>query len=124
MSSKQFPVIPDTLSLEPHPTSIPWEIADLAYSAYMRKYGKKQPLERIAERGGFYASELDSLLPGWRYMRPSPLLNEFSDWLESNYPQRSSFPLDGYEYYAASVAKFNATQEVLDAFLESREAVK
>ncbi len=48
------------------PTSIPWALAERAYEAYSKKYGTSQSLERIAVRGGFYLSELDELVPGWR----------------------------------------------------------
>jgi hypothetical protein len=50
----------------PHPTSIPWAIADEAYSIYSAKYGRDQSLERLAERGGFGPDEMDTFLPGWR----------------------------------------------------------
>lgn len=51
---------------KPHPMRIPWSVAELAYSAYAGKYGRIQTLERLAERGGFYPSEMDELLPDWR----------------------------------------------------------
>lgn len=51
---------------EPHPLSIPWAIAELAYSAYAAYYGRNQSLECLAERGGFSPCEMDLLLPGWR----------------------------------------------------------
>lgn len=50
----------------PHPTQIPWSLAELAYSVYSAENGKGQSLERLAERGGFYPAEMDSLLPDWR----------------------------------------------------------
>jgi hypothetical protein len=50
----------------PHPTRIPWEVADLAYSVYSARHGKSQSLELLAERGGFGPIEMDDLLPGWR----------------------------------------------------------
>lgn len=50
----------------PHPTQIPWSVADLAYSVYSARYGKGQSLERLAERGGFGPGEMDTYLPGWR----------------------------------------------------------
>lgn len=49
-----------------HPTSIPWEVADLAFSVYAAQYGTGQSLERLAERGGFSPSEMDEFLPDWR----------------------------------------------------------
>jgi hypothetical protein len=50
----------------PGPTRIPWSVADKAYSAYSARYGHSQSLERLAERGGFGAGELDMFVPGWR----------------------------------------------------------
>lgn len=50
----------------PHPTRIPWEVADLAYSVYRERYGSSQSLERLAERGGFGPGEMDEFLPDWR----------------------------------------------------------
>lgn len=41
---------------------IPWEVAEVAYRAYSRKYGTMQSLERLAERGGFGRDELFMLL--------------------------------------------------------------
>ena len=52
----------------PGPTRIPWSIAEEAFGAYVRRYGRDQSLERLAERGGFGWSEMDTLLPGWRGM--------------------------------------------------------
>lgn len=45
---------------------IPWEIAEKAYSAYVKKYGTGQSLARIGGRGGFWESEMDELYPAWR----------------------------------------------------------
>ena len=45
---------------------IPWSCAERAYEKYVRKYGKGQTLERLAERGGFYPEEMDELYPAWR----------------------------------------------------------
>lgn len=50
----------------PHPTSIPWSVADTAYSVYVKRHGPGQTLKRLAERGGFGALEMDDLYPGWR----------------------------------------------------------
>lgn len=60
-----FPVMYERNST-PGPTTIPWTMADRAYSIYSARYGKEQSLERIAERGGFGAGELDEFIPGWR----------------------------------------------------------
>lgn len=49
-----------------HPLSIPWSLAEEAYSAYAAKWGKSQSLERLAERGGLCPSEMDEFRPGWR----------------------------------------------------------
>lgn len=49
-----------------HPTRIPWSVAELAYTRYVHSFGHGQTLERLAERGGFGAEEMDSLLPDWR----------------------------------------------------------
>jgi xanthine/CO dehydrogenase XdhC/CoxF family maturation factor len=46
--------------------SIPWEVAEIAYRAYAKRYGTDQSLERLAERGGLAKSELDVLHPSWR----------------------------------------------------------
>lgn len=46
--------------------SIPWSIAEKAYADYSRRFGKNQSLERLAERGGFGAEEMDDHYPPWR----------------------------------------------------------
>lgn len=64
---KRFPIQTSSrYSGPPHPTSIPWHVADLAYSVYARRYGRSQSLERLAERGGFGPCEMDDFLPNWR----------------------------------------------------------
>jgi len=50
------------------PMWIPWPVAELAYDVYSSRFGTSQTLERLAERGGFGACEMDALLPGWRDM--------------------------------------------------------
>lgn len=67
MSQRMFP-IQSSCGAAPHPTQIPWHIADLAYSVYRANYGSSQSLERLAERGGFGPGEMDMFLPGWREM--------------------------------------------------------
>lgn len=42
--------------------SVPWWLAEEAYRYYAALYGRKQSLERLAERGGFGRDELLSLL--------------------------------------------------------------
>lgn len=43
-------------------TTIPWWLAAVAYEVYEKKYGNRQSLERLAERGGFGRQELLDLL--------------------------------------------------------------
>jgi hypothetical protein len=67
---KWFPVTPAMTTTQaemsgPSPKQIPWSVAEKAYSVYQARYGG-QSLERVAERGGWYAKELDDLFPGWR----------------------------------------------------------
>jgi hypothetical protein len=50
----------------PHPMRVPWSVAERAYSVYAARYGTDQTLERLAERGGFGAYEMDIFLPFWR----------------------------------------------------------
>lgn len=44
------------------PCSIPWWLAEEAYAAYAKLYGREQSLERLHERGGFGREELLTLL--------------------------------------------------------------
>lgn len=53
-------------NIAPHPTSIPWSVADKAYSTYRRLFGGSQSLERLSQRGGFSAGEMDMFHPTWR----------------------------------------------------------
>lgn len=46
--------------------TIPWDVAQRAYEVYAKKYGTRQTLQRIAERGGFGVDEMDMFLPDWR----------------------------------------------------------
>jgi hypothetical protein len=55
-----------TVADKPGPTRIPWFLADMAYSKYSAQHGKSQTLERMKERGGFWASEMDEFVPDWR----------------------------------------------------------
>ena len=69
VTDAEFPIIPDRYrdsTVAPHPMKVPWSIAELAYSVYVRHGGGDQSLERLAERGGFGAAEMDKLLPDWR----------------------------------------------------------
>ena len=63
--AKMFP-IQTQRGAKPHPTMIPWEIAELAYSVYAAKYGTQQTLQRLSERGGFGPCEMDMYCPDWR----------------------------------------------------------
>jgi len=62
---KLFPIQSSRKYGKPHPTKIPWDVADLAYSVYSAKYGREQSLERLAQRGGFGPGEMDVFLPDW-----------------------------------------------------------
>ena len=62
-SEKVFPL--QASNGRPAPLKIPWSIAEKAYSQYVFSYGRGQSLERIAQRGGFSALEMDELFPGW-----------------------------------------------------------
>jgi hypothetical protein len=48
------------------PGSVPWVVAERAWSTYASQYGTGQSVERMAERGGFCWGEMDELFPGWR----------------------------------------------------------
>ena len=61
---ERFPV--SSVLGNPAPTSCSWEAAGIAYSQYSARFGKDQSLERLAERGGFSANEMDEYYPGWR----------------------------------------------------------
>ncbi len=65
----RFPIIPNRerdVTIEPHPMTVSWSVAGLAYSVYSARHGDEQSLERMAERGGFHAAEMDMFLPDWR----------------------------------------------------------
>lgn len=73
MSERRFPIQQHyergddgKVGVAPYPTSIPWHVADLAYSVYSNRYGRDQSLERLAERGGFGPLEMNDFLPNWR----------------------------------------------------------
>ena len=44
------------------PGFIPWWLAEIAYKAYVKKYGSMTSLEHIAKQGGFERKELVDLL--------------------------------------------------------------
>ena len=62
---KRFPIQSER-GAAPHPMSVSWETAELAYSVYAGRYGRSQSLKELAERGGFGPGEMDIFLPGWR----------------------------------------------------------
>jgi len=71
MSPARFPIMVSYAkgaAVADPPLWIPWRIAELAYAAYSSRFGTDQTLQRLAERGGFGAGEMDTLLPGWREM--------------------------------------------------------
>lgn len=46
---------------------IPWDVHVAAWEAYVVRWpGNGQSAERIAQRGGFSAAEMDGFVPGWR----------------------------------------------------------
>lgn len=65
--SKMFPIASSYGYTGPaFPKSIPWSVAEKAYSVYVATGGRSQTLERLAERGGFHAQEMDEYHPTWR----------------------------------------------------------
>ncbi len=67
MAERMFPLqISRNKDVQPGPLSIPWSVAEKAYGAYAREYGRDQSMERMAERGGFGWCEMDTLYPQWR----------------------------------------------------------
>lgn len=63
---KRFPIQRGNRGVAPHPLTVSWETAELAYSVYSAHYGRGQSLERLAQRGGFGPEEMDAYLPDWR----------------------------------------------------------
>ncbi len=63
---KTFPIIGEAFSWQvidgSKPLVIPWWLAEIAYSVYVKHYGNDSSLERLAERGGFGIVELLSYL--------------------------------------------------------------
>lgn len=60
--TRSFPIQGDILPTHRKESSIPWWLAEIAYTAYVKSYGNSQTLERLAERGGFGRDELLMLL--------------------------------------------------------------
>jgi hypothetical protein len=86
-SERMFPIMTGRNGL-PHPTKIPWYVADLAYSVYRSRYGDSQSLEKLAERGGFGAGEMDEFLPEWRSFcsvidRQERIITELREYFEA-----------------------------------------
>lgn len=52
--------------VKPGPLSVPWPVAEKAWAAYHQRWNSDQSVERLAERGGFGWSEMDTYFPGWR----------------------------------------------------------
>jgi hypothetical protein len=65
IEERRFPIQREYDRKAPHPLSVSWKTAELAYSVYSSKYGTSQSLERLAERGGFGATEMDCFCPDW-----------------------------------------------------------
>jgi hypothetical protein len=66
MTATRLPLPPEEAAPRRFPLqptgSIPWSVAEVAYTAYVRRYGRSQSLDRLAARGGFGHSELIELL--------------------------------------------------------------
>lgn len=64
MGEKRFPIQGERAVNGPQlpATDISWEIGEIAYEVYARRYGRQQSMERIAERCGFGITELALLL--------------------------------------------------------------
>jgi len=111
-----FPVIYwQSKDAKPGPMTIPWEVAEYAYSVYSSKYGRSQSLERLRERGGFHASELDDFVPDWRE-RASRITQ-----LERELAQAQS---DLVEVDAANVRLARDLQSARSATAPSVQAIK
>lgn len=52
--------------------TVSWEIAKVAYAAYVRRYHHVPTLQRLAELGGFTTQEMDLYSPGWRETSNAP----------------------------------------------------
>lgn len=81
MTEKTFPIMRQPNYHSPHPTTIPWSIAEMAYSVYRNRYSSEQSLQNLADRGGFGPGEMDTLLPNWcalvaQYVPPKFLVDD------------------------------------------------
>lgn len=139
MNNLNFPIM-STRGTRPHPLNIPWSIAELAYSVYSLKYGRSQSLERMAERGGFYAGEMDEFLPNWRERASevtalreevARLGKEIEELMKVDYWQdRHNIVkkelIEAVQLLRAGKARFtpNTTNSTVDEFLQKHEALK
>lgn len=53
---------------KPHPTTIPWNLVELAYSVYAAEHGQVESLKELVASGRFSPDVMDSLVPYWREM--------------------------------------------------------
>jgi len=115
MGARMFPIQSDHRVTKPHPTSIPWSVADLAYSIYAAQYGRSQSLERLAERGGFGAGEMDMFLPDWRdrCSEVAALKAELAEAVSENEDHRRTMFIPGAQ--ACPVCKFSLQKMVMRA---------
>jgi hypothetical protein len=58
--------------------TIPWSLAERAYTRYAQLHGRGQSLQRLAERGGFGLAELGFLLRGYAKRQDSK--EDDQDW--------------------------------------------
>lgn len=63
---RRFPIQASYGNKQPHPLSVPWSVAEKAFSIYAGRHGASQSIDRIAQRGGFGAGEMDDYYPPWR----------------------------------------------------------
>ena len=59
LTDKLFPI---QRGLRSDAHAVPWRLAEIAYTAYARRYGTDQSLKRLAERGGFGVEEIAELI--------------------------------------------------------------
>ena len=106
---RTFPIQRGERGVKPHPTHIPWHIAELAYSVYSARYGTSQSLERLADRGGFGPEEMDMFLPDWRERCDENGLLRRALWLACEHinseQEDYSTGLPTEDYYARFIEK-------------------
>ena len=95
MSEKRFPILNEDWD-------IPWSVAEKVYEGYVIRYGTKQTLERIAERGGFGKNELDMFLPCWiqeiKITEVGELYNDLWGLLYPDDPKGWDYPRQIYNH--------------------------